>query len=201
MTTEPATKTFTLEPLPYGYRELEPEISEETLRYHHDKHTAAYVNKLNELIAGTPYADMTLEEIIEKSDGTIFNNAAQAWNHKFYFETLSPKPKTAPDGELLDAVVARYGSLDNLKARMNSAATSLFGSGWVWLAADKDGNLEIMSGSNADNPLRHGLCPLLGIDVWEHAYYIDYRNARADAVQALWERIDWSKAEERYRNR
>ena len=198
MTTEPATKTFTLEPLPYGYDMLAPEVSEETLRYHHDKHTAAYVNKLNELTAGTPYAKMTLEEIIEKSDGAIFNNAAQAWNHNFYFATLSPAPKTAPEGALLEAVVTQYGSVEKLKAQMNAAAASLFGSGWVWLAEDNDGKLNILSCPNADNPLRHGQKPLLAIDVWEHAYYIDYRNARADAVQALWKRIDWKKIEERY---
>ena len=169
MTTEPATKTFTLEPLPYGYDMLAPEVSEETLRYHHDKHTAAYVNKLNELTAGTPYAKMTLEEIIEKSDGAIFNNAAQAWNHNFYFATLSPAPKTAPEGALLEAVVAQYGSVEKLKAQMNAAAASLFGSGWVWLAEDNDGKLNILSCPNADNPLRHDKTKRLAIDVWHHS--------------------------------
>ncbi len=194
------TRKFTLAPLPYPYNALEPEISEETLRFHHDKHHAGYVAKLNTLIAGTPYETMSLEEIVAKSDGAIFNNAAQVWNHDFYFATLSPKPNLKPEGALLDAIVSEYGSVENLKKEMNEAAVNLFGSGWVWLVENKDGKLAIMSGKNADTPLRYDMRPLLTIDVWEHAYYIDYRNARADAVKAIWNRIDWRKVEERYRS-
>ncbi len=193
------TRKFALTPLPYAYNALEPEISEETLRYHHDKHHAAYVAKLNALIAGTPYETMTLEDIIAKSDGAIFNNAAQVWNHDFYFGTLSPTPKNKPEGALLDAIVREYGSVENLKKEMNEAAANLFGSGWVWLVENKDGKLAIMSGKNADTPLRYGMRPLLTVDVWEHAYYIDYRNARVDAVKALWNKVDWAKVEQRYR--
>ena len=199
-TTKAETRKFTLTPLPYAYNALEPEISEETLRFHHDKHHAGYVTKLNSLIAGTPYEKMSLEEIIAKSDGAIFNNAAQVWNHDFYFAELSPTPNSKPEGALLDAIVSEYGSVENLKREMNEAATNLFGSGWVWLVENKDGKLAIMSGKNADTPLRYGMRPLLTIDVWEHAYYIDYRNARADAVKAIWNKIDWRKIEERYRS-
>ena len=198
--TKAETRKFTLTPLPYAYNALEPEISEETLRFHHDKHHAGYVTKLNSLIAGTPYEKMSLEEIIAKSDGAIFNNAAQVWNHDFYFAELSPTPNSKPEGALLDAIVSEYGSVENLKREMNEAATNLFGSGWVWLVKNKDGKLAIMSGKNADTPLRYGMRPLLTIDVWEHAYYIDYRNARADAVKAIWNKIDWRKIEERYRS-
>ena len=198
-TTTAETRKFKLAPLPYAYNALEPEISEETLRFHHDKHHAGYVAKLNTLIAGTPYETMTLEEIISKSDGAIFNNAAQVWNHDFYFATLSPTPNLKPEGKLLDAIVSEYGSVENLKREMNEAAVNLFGSGWVWLVENKDGKLSIMSGKNADTPLRYDMRPLLTIDVWEHAYYIDYRNARADAVKAIWNKIDWRKVEERYR--
>ncbi len=192
------TRKFTLTPLPYAYDALEPEISEETLRFHHDKHHAGYVSKLDMLIAGTPYEQMTLEEIIAKSDGSIFNNAAQVWNHTFYFDALSPTPKSAPEGELLETIKNTYGSVENLKREMNDAAVNLFGSGWVWLIENKEGRLAIMSGKDADTPLRYGMCPLLTIDVWEHAYYIDYRNARADAVKAIWNRLDWAKVEKRY---
>ena len=192
------TRKFTLSPLPYAYNALEPEISEETLRFHHDKHHAAYVAKLNSLIGGTPYETMSLEDIVAKSDGAIFNNAAQVWNHDFYFATLSPNPKSKPEGALLQAIVDQYGSVDNLKAKMNEAAVNLFGSGWVWLVEDGEGRLSIMSGKNADNPLRYDKCPLLTIDVWEHAYYIDYRNARADAVKAIWNKIDWKRVEKRF---
>lgn len=196
--TQAETRKFSLTPLPYAYNALEPEISAETLRFHHDKHHAAYVAKLNALIAGTPYETMSLEEIVAKSDGAIFNNAAQVWNHNFYFATLSPTPKSEPEGALLAAIVGEFGSVDNLKKRMSEDALNLFGSGWVWLVENNEGRLSIMSGKNADTPLRYGMHPLLTIDVWEHAYYIDYRNARADAVKALWNRVDWAQVESRY---
>lgn len=184
--------------LPYAYDALEPQISEETLRFHHDKHYAGYVAKLNELIVDTPYAQQPLEDIIVSSDGPVFNNAAQTWNHEFYFGELSPTPKEAPSGRLLEAIDRDFGSFEQFKAQMDKACAGLFGSGWVWLVEDKSGKLAIMSEQNAGNPLRYGMKPLLTIDVWEHAYYIDYRNRRADSVMALWDRIDWETVEKRY---
>lgn len=192
---------FTVRELPYAYDALAPQLSEETLRYHHDKHYAGYVAKLNELTLDTPYEGQPLEDIILAADGAVYNNAAQAWNHAFYFEQLSPDPQRMPTGALADAVVRTFGSVDALRERMNREAVGLFGSGWVWLAADRQGGLVIVSGPNAGNPLRQGLVPLLCIDVWEHAYYIDYRNRRADAVAALWDRIDWKTVGERYAKR
>lgn len=192
---------FTVRELPYAYDALAPQLSEETLRYHHDKHYAGYVAKLNELTLDTPFAQQPLEDIILAADGAVYNNAAQAWNHAFYFEQLLPDPQRVPTGALADAVVRTFGSVDALRERMNREAVGLFGSGWVWLAADRQGGLVIVSGPNAGNPLRQGLVPLLCIDVWEHAYYIDYRNRRADAVAALWDRIDWKTVGERYAKR
>ena len=193
-----ATVALTIVELPYAYDALEPYISAETLHFHHDKHYAGYVTKLAELVEGTHYAMMPLEEIVLSSDGAIFNNAAQAWNHVFFFEQLSPRAKHHPTGALRRAIEDTFGSFDSLKQRMTTAATTLFGSGWVWLAADKDGRLYIISKPNAGTPLSDGLTPLLAIDVWEHAYYIDYRNARKDAVENLWSVIDWNKVDERY---
>ena len=188
-----------LKPLPYSYKELEPHISEQTLIYHHDKHLAAYVNKTLELIEGTPFAEATLEQIILSSDGALFNNAAQVWNHNFYFEQLSPKPQSKPEGELLKAIDTSFGSFKKLRERMTAEALSLFGSGWVWLVSDQHGKLKIVSKPNAGNPLTDGLYPLLAIDVWEHAYYIDHRNARVEGVNALWNVVDWSVIDERYK--
>lgn len=193
-----ATLALTIVELPYAYDSLEPYISAETLHFHHDKHYAGYVAKLRELIADTRYESMTLEEIVLGSDGAIFNNAAQAWNHIFYFEQLSPHAKHHPSGALRRAIDDTFGSVEELKTRMTTAAVSLFGSGWVWLAADKDGRLYIISKHNAGTPLSDSLTPLLAIDVWEHAYYIDYRNARKDAVEKLWNVIDWATVDERY---
>lgn len=193
------TKKFQLSPLPYAEQALEPHISAETLHYHHDKHMAAYVDKLNTLIADTPFAEASsLEEIILQSEGAIFNNAAQAWNHAFYFEQFHPKPKREPEGELKAAIEKAFGSVEQLREQMERDAVALFGSGWVWLAADKHGELSIVNKPNAGNPLTEGMYPLLTIDVWEHAYYIDHRNARADGVKALWEVLCWGKIEHRY---
>jgi Fe-Mn family superoxide dismutase len=190
---------FFLTPLPYAEQALEPHISAETLHYHHGKHAAAYVDKLNSLIVGTPYAETSsLEDIVLQADGAIFNNAAQVWNHAFYFEQFAPKPKHKPEGELAAAIDKAFGSVEQLKEQMERESIALFGSGWVWLAADKHGELKIVSKSNAGNPLTEGLYPLLAIDVWEHAYYIDHRNARAAGVKALWKVLCWSKIEERY---
>lgn len=193
------TKKFQLSPLPYAEQALEPHISAETLHYHHDKHMAAYVDKLNTLIADTPFAEASsLEEIILQSEGAIFNNAAQAWNHAFYFEQFLPKPKREPEGELKAAIEKAFGSVEQLREQMERDAVALFGSGWVWLAADKHGELSIVSKPNAGNPLTEGMYPLLTIDVWEHAYYIDHRNERAAGVKALWEVLCWGKIEHRY---
>ena len=176
----PATR-FMAKELPYAYGALAPYLSEETMRFHHDKHYAGYVNKLNELLLDSPFAGQPLEDIVLSADGALYNNAAQAWNHELFFEQLSPSP-----------------TLEALQSQMNRAAAGLFGSGWVWLASDREGRLSILSEPNAGNPIRRGLIPLLGIDVWEHAYYLDYRNRRADAVAALWNVIDWRCVSDRY---
>jgi len=193
-----AASLITLGELNYAPDALEPYISAETIHYHHDKHHAGYVAKLNELIKDTRYENMTLEDIVRESDGAIFNNAAQVWNHTFYFDQFSPKPQKEPSGKLLDAINTTFGNVDALKARMTGAATTLFGSGWVWLAADRDKKLYIISKPKAGTPLTEGLTPLVAIDVWEHAYYIDYRNERAAAVKALWNVVDWKRVEERF---
>ena len=199
MTAKTSSKRFHLTPLPYAEQALEPHISAETLRYHHGKHAAAYVEKLNSLIVDTPFANASsLEEVVLQSDGAIFNNAAQAWNHTFYFEQFAPKPKHKPEGELAKAIDKTFGSVEQLKEQMERDAVALFGSGWVWLAADKHGELAIVSKPNAGNPLTEGLYPLIAIDVWEHAYYIDHRNARPAGVKALWKVLCWGKIEERY---
>lgn len=198
-TTDTAAEArFTPRDLPYAYDALAPAISEETMHYHHDKHYAGYVDKLNALIVDTPYADQPLEDIILSADGAIYNNAAQAWNHEFFFDELSPRPQKEPSGLLLEAINRDFGSFDELKVGMNQAATGLFGSGWVWLVADKSGRLSIVGEPNAGNPMRRGLKPLMCFDVWEHAYYIDYRNRRAEAVDALWDIVDWKVVGERY---
>lgn len=191
-------ETFTLTPLPYAYDALAPEISEETLRFHHDKHHAAYVAKLNELTAGTPDARKSLEELIRTAEGALFNNAAQAWNHTFYFAQFAAAPQPAPGEALAAAIDADFGSLEAFRALVEKAALALFGSGWVWLVRNASGKLQLVSEPNAGNPLRQGLTPLMTIDVWEHAYYIDYRNRRADSVKAFWQRLDWSVLDRRY---
>jgi Fe-Mn family superoxide dismutase len=186
--------------LPYAYGALEPYISAETMHFHHDKHYAGYVAKLNELIEGSRYATMPLEEIVRQSEGAIFNNAAQAWNHVFYFEQFAPNARHHPEGKLLRSIEMQFGSVDELKRSMVSTATSLFGSGWVWLAADNDGMLYVIAKPNAGTPLTDGLHPLLCLDVWEHAYYLDYRNIRKDAAAECFKVVDWAKVEERYEN-
>ncbi len=195
------TSIFTVVELPYAYDALEPYISAETLHFHHDMHYAGYVVKLEELVAGTRYESMSLEDIIRESDGAIFNNAAQAWNHVFYFEQLTRHGYHTPNGRLLRAIEDTFGSVDELRRRMTTAATSLFGSGWVWLAADYDGRLYIVSKPNAGTPLTDGLTPLMCIDVWEHAYYLDYRNQRKQSVEDFWKILDWEVVEKRYKQR
>jgi len=182
---------FVLPELPFPKDALKPYMSEETLEYHHGKHHQAYVNNLNNLIAGTEFEGMSLEEIILKSSGGIFNNAAQTWNHTFFWNCLSPNGGGKPLGLVLVELEMNFGSFENFKNQFTNAAITLFGSGWAWLVKNPDGKLEIIQGSNAGNPLTMGKKPLLTIDVWEHAYYIDYRNARPKFVEAFWEIVNW----------
>ncbi len=192
-------KTFELFKLPYAADALEPAIGKETVEYHYGKHVQTYVNNLNGLIPGTEFENMELEEIVAKSDGAVFNNAAQIWNHQFYFYTFCP-PSTggAPTGDLARAIDAAFGSFDNFKKEFAAASASIFGSGWSWLVKDNAGKLSILKEGNAGNPVKAGLTALLAIDVWEHAYYIDYRNRRADHINAIWDIIDWKVVEKRY---
>ena len=189
---------YSLPQLPYATDSLAPIISKETIEYHYGKHVKTYIDNLNNLIKGTLYEEMTLEDIIRKATGSLFNNAAQAWNHIFYFFSFSPDGGGFPKGELLEAITTHFGSFEVLKKQFVEAGTTLFGSGWVWLSSDNDGKLIISQGSNASNPLTEGLTPLLTFDVWEHAYYLDYQNRRADALNALWDIIDWDIIESRY---
>lgn len=184
--------------LPYSREALEPAISAETIDFHYGKHEKAYIDNLNRLIEGTDYEDMDLEEVITSSDGALFNNAAQAWNHIFYFFTFSPEGNREPGGELRKAIDRDFGSFEKFKEDFVAAGVGLFGSGWVWLSRDEKGKLLITTGKNAENPLTSGLTPLLTFDVWEHAYYLDYQNRRADALKALWNIVDWDIVESRY---
>jgi len=190
---------FSLPPLPYETNALAPVISETTIKLHHGKHLKAYIDNLNKLIVGTPFENSDLETIVKNSTGAIFNNAAQALNHIIYFNTFSPKANQTPSGTLLKAIEKEWGSFDKFKKEFSSAATSLFGSGWVWLAKDKNGKLYILSENNAGNPITKGYTPLLGIDVWEHAYYLDYQNRRPEHIEKLWTIIDWDTVGARYK--
>lgn len=182
---------FTLPQLPYEMDALAPHISKETLEYHYGKHHQAYVNNLNKLVAETAFAKMSLEEIIKKSSGGIFNNAAQVWNHTFYWHCMTPNGGGEPSGKLADAIIKAFGSFAAFKDQFSQAAISTFGSGWAWLVQDKDGHLKIISTSNAGTPMTEGLTALMTCDVWEHAYYIDYRNVRPDYVGAFWNLVNW----------
>jgi Fe-Mn family superoxide dismutase len=177
--------------LPYAIDALEPHISAETLQFHHGKHHATYVDKLNGLIPGTAFESATLEEIIQRSSGGIFNNAAQVWNHSFYWNCLSPNGGGAPVGALAEAINRDFGSFDAFKEKFAAAAVGNFGSGWTWLVKNKDGDLEIVNTDDADNPMTQAYLPLLTCDVWEHAYYIDYRNRRPDYIAAFWQLVNW----------
>lgn len=188
---------FTLPALPYSADALAPVISEKTINLHHGKHLQAYINNLNNLIVGTPFENSDLITIVKNSTGPIFNNAAQALNHEIYFNSFSPNP-SKPSGPLLTAIEKEWGSFDNFKTAFSAAANSLFGAGWAWLAKDSKGNLFILQESNAGNPITKGYTPLLGFDVWEHAYYVDYENRRPDHVNQLWSIIDWDTVGERY---
>lgn len=184
--------------LPYAEDALAPVISKETVEFHYGKHEKAYIENLNRLIRGTEFEDMELEDIIAKASGPVFNNASQAWNHIFYFFSFSPDGRREPAGDLRKAIERDFGSFDKFKEMFVDAGVGLFGSGWVWLSRDNDGKLFITQGPNAANPITAGLTPLLTFDVWEHAYYLDYQNRRADALKALWDIVDWEVVEQRF---
>ena len=189
---------FELMALPYVPDALEPVISKETIGFHYGKHLAGYVNNLNALLDGSPLAGLPLEEIVLKAEGGMLNNAGQILNHNMYFGQFSRDPKSAPSGKLAEAIERDFGSFEAFKEEFVKKGATLFGSGWVWLSADKDGKLVITQETNAANPIQKGLKPLLTFDVWEHAYYLDYQNRRADHLAALWQIIDWEVIEKRY---
>lgn len=184
--------THELPNLPYAQDALQPYISPETLEYHYGKHHQAYVTNLNNLIKGTEFETMSLEDIILKSTGGVFNNAAQVWNHTFYWNCLSPNGGGAPTGTLADAINAKWGSFEAFKDVFSKAAIGTFGSGWGWLVKNAAGELEIISTSNAATPMTNGQTALMTCDVWEHAYYVDYRNARPKYVEAFWNLVNWN---------
>ncbi len=184
--------------LPYEKNALAPHMSQETLEFHYGKHHQTYVTKLNELIVGTEFENLTLEEIIKKSSGPIFNNAAQIWNHTFFWHSLSPNGGGEPSGALAEAINKKWGSYDKFKEAFTQSAITLFGSGWTWLVKRSDGTLDLLQTSNAATPLTGDTKPLLTLDVWEHAYYIDYRNARPKFVDAFWNIVNWRFAEENF---
>jgi Fe-Mn family superoxide dismutase len=182
---------YKLPELPYPNNALAPHISAETIEYHYGKHHKAYVDNLNRLIPGTEFEKMSLEEIIQKSSGGVFNNAAQVWNHTFYWNCLSPKSGGETTMEVANELTKQFGSFAQFKEKFTNAAVTLFGYGWAWLAKNSDGNLSVETTSNAGTPLEEGKKVLLTCDVWEHAYYIDYRNARAKYVEAFWNLVNW----------
>ena len=181
----------TLPTLAYELNALEPHISKETLEFHYGKHHQTYITNLNNLIKGTEFADLSLEDIIKKSSGGIFNNAAQVWNHSFYWNCLSPNGGGQPSGSLADAINSSFGSFDKFKEEFSKTAITTFGSGWGWLVKNADGSLALASTSNAATPMTSGQTALLTCDVWEHAYYIDYRNARPKYLEAFWNLVNW----------
>lgn len=181
----------TLPTLPYELDALQPHISKETLEFHYGKHHQTYVTNLNNLIKGTEVAELSLEEIIKKSSGGIFNNAAQVWNHTFYWNCLTPKSSGQPSGNVADAINSTFGSLEKFKEEFTKTAVTTFGSGWAWLVKNADGSLALVSTSNAGTPMTSGQTALLTCDVWEHAYYIDYRNARPKYLEAFWKLVNW----------
>ena len=188
---------FELPALPYAKDALEPHISAETLDFHHGKHHNTYVTKLNGLVEGTELASKSLEEIVKTSSGGIFNNAAQIWNHTFYWNSLSPNGGGAPTGAIADAINAAFGSFEEFQAKFNDSAVNNFGSSWTWLVKNADGSLAIVNTSNAATPITEdGVTPLITVDLWEHAYYIDYRNVRPDYLKGFWALVNWDFANE-----
>ena len=191
---------FELMALPYAMDALEPVISKQTLEFHHGKHLAGYVNNLNGLLPGSGFEEATLEDIVCKAQGGMLNNAGQILNHNMYFEQFTGEPtKSAPTGQLADAIERDFGSFEAFKEAFQKAGATLFGSGWVWLSSDKDGKLLITQETNAANPVQKGLKPLMTFDVWEHAYYLDYQNRRPDHLAALWQIVDWNVIEDRWK--
>nr|WP_314669334.1 superoxide dismutase [uncultured Porphyromonas sp.] len=190
--------THELITLPYAADALAPVISKETVEFHHGKHLLAYVNTLNSLIPGTEFENADLLDIVRKSEGKLFNQAGQVLNHNLYFTQFGPNAGGAPKGALADAIAKEWGSFEAFQAAFLEACTGLFGSGWVWLASDENGVLTIEKEPNAGNPIRKGLNPLLGFDVWEHSYYLSYQNRRADHIKDLWSIVRWDVVEERY---
>ena len=189
---------FELMALPYAIDALEPVISKQTLEFHHGKHLAGYVNNLNGLLPGSGFEEASLEEIVCKASGGMLNNAGQILNHNLYFgQYCAPKADNAPTGKLAEAIVRDFGSFEAFKEAFQKGGATLFGSGWVWLSADKDGKLVITQETNAANPIQKGMKPLLTFDVWEHAYYLDYQNRRAAHLSALWQIVDWKVVESR----
>lgn len=185
--------SVTLPNLPYQKNSLTPHISEETINFHYGKHHLAYVNKLNALLENnSPFSKATLEEIIKESKGAVFNNAAQVWNHTFYWNCLSPEGGGEPQQELADILTDSFGSVEKFKETFTASALGQFGSGWAWLVKNSSGKLEVQAMGNAGNPLQNNVTPLLTCDVWEHAYYIDYRNARPAYLDAFWKLINWN---------
>ncbi|RCX33514.1 superoxide dismutase [Fe] [Thioalbus denitrificans] len=182
---------FELPALPYEKNALEPHISAETLEYHYGKHHQTYVTNLNNLTKGTEFENMALEDVIRKSSGGVFNNSAQVWNHSFYWNCLSPNGGGEPTGALADAINAAFGSFAEFREKMSTSAATNFGSGWTWLVKNADGSVAIVNTSNAGTPLTTDQKPLLTVDVWEHAYYIDYRNARPKYLEAFWNLVNW----------
>jgi len=185
---------FELPALPYAKDALAPHISAETLEYHYGKHHQTYVANLNNLVPGTEFEGLSLEEIVKKSSGGIFNNAAQVWNHTFYWHSLSPNGGGAPSGALAEAIDKAFGSFEKFKEELTKTAVTTFGSGWAWLVKNADGSLALVSTSNAGCPLTSGQTPILTVDVWEHAYYIDYRNLRPKYLEAFWALVNWEFA-------
>lgn len=189
---------FKLPELPYAMDALAPMISKETLEYHYGKHHQAYVNNLNNLTKDTDMANMSLEDIIMTASGGIFNNAAQVWNHTFYWNCMTPKSSGAPAGNLAEAINKKFGSFDEFKKQFTQSAATLFGSGWTWLVKNADGSLDIMNTGNASLPMKEGKTALMTCDVWEHAYYIDYRNVRMTYIENFWKLVNWDFVEKNF---
>ncbi len=194
----PENGKFQLLKLPYTTDALAPKISKQTMELHWGKHVQTYIDNVNKLVAGTPFENLSLEDIIKKADGPLYNNAAQVWNHNLFFSIMSPKPQKSPGGELKTAIDKTFGSFDNFKSEFAKSGASLFGSGWVWLVRKTDGTLAIIQTNNAGCPVKDGMYPLVNCDVWEHAYYLDYQNKRADYINAFWDLIDWKTVEKRF---
>lgn len=191
---------YELPPLPYELTALEPHMSKETLEYHHGKHHKTYVDNLNKIAPGTEFDGASLETIIMKASGPIFNNGAQIWNHTFFWNCLSPKGGGQPTGALMEAITTSFGSFDAFKEKFSDTSIKQFASGWGWLVKNKEGKLEILSTSNAANPMTDGKTPLMTCDVWEHAYYIDYRNKRPDFLGAFWKLVNWDFVSKNFTN-